>query len=99
AFDLVEPGKAKRHPGFAPHGGRILHGLGGYQRLDSLAVEESGNICVATLVTGCISVVSPAGALVAQVPTGDVMTTNICFGGADRKTAFITLSGKGQLVE
>jgi len=28
----------------------------------------------------------------------DPMTTNICFGGPDRKTAFITLSWTGRLV-
>jgi gluconolactonase len=33
------------------------------------------------------------------VPTGDVVTTNICFGGSDRKTAYITLSSGGKLVE
>jgi gluconolactonase len=27
----------------------------------------------------------------------DVYPTNICFGGADMKTAYITLSGTGQL--
>jgi gluconolactonase len=100
AFDLAEPGKAKRDPGsFAPHGGRILYGAGGYQRFDSLAVEESGNICIATIVSACITVVSPDGRLVEQVPTGDVVTTNICFGGADRKTATVTLSSSGTLAE
>ena len=44
-------------------------------------------------------VVSPDGALVEQVPTGDVVTTNICFGGPDRKTAFITCSSGGTLIE
>ena len=28
----------------------------------------------------------------------DVYTTNICFGGPDLRTAFVTLSGIGQLV-
>jgi gluconolactonase len=28
----------------------------------------------------------------------DPMTTNVCFGGADRTTAFVTLSGHGRLV-
>jgi gluconolactonase len=97
AFDLEAPGRAKRHPVFAPHGGRILYGAGGYQRFDSLAVEESGNICIATIVSSCITVISPAGDLVEQVPTGDVVTTNICFGGTDRKTAYITLSSGGAL--
>ncbi|HEY4163962.1 MAG TPA: SMP-30/gluconolactonase/LRE family protein [Dongiaceae bacterium] len=99
AFDLEAPGKPKRHPGFAPHGGRIVCGLGGYQRFDSLAVDADGNICVATLVSGCISVISPTGELLKQIPTGDIVTTNICFGGVDQKTAYITLAGKGQVME
>jgi gluconolactonase len=99
AFDLTAPGVAKRQAGFAPHGGRLVCGLGGYQRFDSLAVDAEGNICVATLVTGCISVISPDGKNVDQVPTGDIMTTNICFGGPDLKTAYVTLSGKGQVVK
>ena len=65
---------------------------------DSLALEASGNICVATLVKGAISVIAPDGKLVEQVETGDRATTNICFGGPDLRTAYITLSGKGQLV-
>jgi gluconolactonase len=81
-----------------PHGGRILYGAGGYQRFDSLAVEESGNICVATIVSSCITVISPEGRLVEQVPTGDIVTTNICFGGADRKTAYVTCSSGGTLI-
>jgi len=100
AFELEAPGKARRDPkSFAPHGGRILYGAGGYQRFDSLAVEESGNICIATIVSGCITVVSPEGALIEQVPTGDVVTTNICFGCADRRTATITLSSAGRVME
>ncbi len=89
---------ARKQPFPSPHGGRLVIGLGGFQRFDSLAVDAGGNVCVATLITGCISVIAPDGRLVRQVPTGDPMTTNICFGGPDRRTAFITLSGKGQLV-
>ncbi len=99
AFDLEEPGKPKRHPHPSPHGGRLVCGLPGFQRFDSLAIEASGNICVATLVTGCITVISPQGEVLRQVMTGDPMTTNICFGGPDMKTAYITLSGTGQLIE
>lgn len=98
AFDLVEPGKTKRFPYPSPHGGRIVIGLEGYQRLDSLAVDALGNICVATLAGACISVVSPSGQLLRQVTTGDPLTTNISFGGPDMKTAYITLSGWGQLI-
>jgi gluconolactonase len=49
--------------------GKPISGLGGYQMYDSLAVEASGNVCVATLISGCISVIAPDGKLVEQVPT------------------------------
>jgi gluconolactonase len=75
-----------------------LHGLPGYQLLDSLGVDGEGWICVATLVSGGITAISPDGEQVEHHATGDMLTTNICFGGDDMNTAFITLSGSGRLV-
>jgi gluconolactonase len=99
AFDIAAPGELKPAPViYRGEVGRPIAGLGGYQMFDSLAVEASGNVCIATLVSGCISVIAPDGALVEQVPTGDRVTTNIAFGGPELKTAYITLSGKGELV-
>ncbi len=49
AFDVVVPGVVRKRPFPSPHGGRLVAGLGGYQRFDSLAVDALGNICVATL--------------------------------------------------
>ncbi len=43
--------------------------------------------------TGAITVISSEGELVESVPMPDVYTTNICFGGADLQTAYVTLSG------
>lgn len=97
AFDIESPGVVRRVPG-APHGGRLVIGLGGYQRFDSLAVEADGNICVATMVSGCITVVSPDGELIEQVPLSDPHTTNLCFGGPDLRTAYVTQSGEGTVV-
>ena len=98
AFDIVEPGVIKRQPFPSPYGGRLVCGLGGYQRLDSMAVEASGNVAVATLISGQITSVAPDGRIVRAVPTGDIYTTNICFGGPDLRTAYITLAGRGELV-
>ncbi len=98
AFDLDGPGKIKRAPAPSPHGGRLVAGLGGYQMFDSLAVDAAGNICVATLVTGAITVIAPDGRVLRVVKFPDPSTTNICFGGGDLKRAFVTLSGTGQLV-
>ncbi len=97
-FDLEAPGVARKEPFPSPHGGRLVAGLGGFRRFDSLAVDAAGNICVATLVAGCISVIAPDGRLVRKVPTQDPVTTNICFGGPGLRTAYVTLSGKGRLV-
>jgi gluconolactonase len=81
-----------------PGGGSLLAGLAGYQLLDSLAVDGGGWVCVATLVNGGITAISPDGATIEHHPTGDPLTTNICFGGDDGTTAFVTLSGTGRLV-
>src|SRR5262249_3136965 len=75
-----------------------VYGFPGIQLLDSLAVDADGNISVGTLVNGGVSTVSPQGELVDFLPTGDLLTTNICFGGPDLHTAFITLSGTSRLM-
>jgi gluconolactonase len=98
AFDVKAPGVLGKVPFPSPHGGRLLVGLGGFQRFDSLAVDAAGNICVATLVNGSVSVVAPEGGLLRQIPMPDRFCTNICFGGPDLRTAYMTLSGTGQLV-
>jgi len=97
AFDIEAPGVVGKQPFPSPHGGRLVIGLGGFQRFDSLALEASGNICVATLMSGCISVISPCGDLLRQVPMPEIFPTNICFGGPDMRTAFVTLSLTGRL--
>jgi gluconolactonase len=98
AFDIVEPGVVRKEPWPSPHGGRLVAGVGGYQRFDSLALDAEGRICVATLINGGITVISPDGRHVEHHPMPDPITTNICFGGPELKTAFITLSWTGRLV-
>lgn len=98
AFDIVGPGAIRKHGFPSPHGGRLLYSGGGYQRYDSLAVEANGNICVATLIEGGITVVSPDGELIEFVPMPDDFTTNIAFGGERLQTAYVTLSQTGRLV-
>ncbi|MFI0474643.1 SMP-30/gluconolactonase/LRE family protein [Halomonas sp. HMF6819] len=99
AYPITGQGELAIKPWPSPNGGGLMHGLPGYQRFDSLAVEECGNICVATLVEGGISVFSPDGELLEFHEAPEGYCTNICFGGADMKTAYITLSGYGQLLE
>jgi gluconolactonase len=76
----------------------MVGGATGYQRFDSMALEENGNICVGTLVTGGITVFSPGGEKLEYWEGPEPYCTNICFGGPDRKTAWITTSGYGKLI-
>jgi len=79
-----------------------LAGLPGLQLLDSLAVDGDGNVCVGTLVNGGITVISADGSSITHIPTGDLLTTNICFGDCDGsgeyRDAYITASTTGRLL-
>jgi gluconolactonase len=97
AFEVQGPGKLKAKDPFAPHSGRAIMGLPGNARFDSMAVMANGNIAVATLNTGYITEISPAGDVVRAVKMPDRYPTNICFGGADMRTAYVTLSDTGCL--
>lgn len=81
-----------------PGGGDLLVGLEGFQLFDSLAVDGEGWVCVATLANGGITAISPDGSQVEHTAFDDPLTTNICFGGDDLRTAYVTLSGTGRLV-
>jgi gluconolactonase len=100
-WEVAGPGELRRVRGLppGPNGAALLHGFGGYQMLDSLAVDGAGNVCVATLITGAISIVTPDGELEQQIPVPgpDPFVTNICFAGAGSHTAYITSSGRGTL--
>ena len=100
AYDIAAPGQVRKDGWPSPNGGRLVTASPGghWQRFDSLAIDALGNICVATLMHGGISVIAPDGRTTSHVPLPDRFTTNICFGGKDRRTAFVTLSGSGRLV-
>ena len=97
-FQTNITGAGKTSPVSSANPSSCLCGLPGLQYLDSLAVDGVGNVCVATLLNGGITVISPSGEILEHIATGDPLTTNICFGGPDFSTAYITLSGTGRLV-
>ena len=98
SWPLAGPGElANPHPPFG-NGGTLLHGAPGGALFDSLAVDGEGYVCVATIGNGGITVISPDGESVQHAALPDPVVTNICFGGPDRRTAFVTLSATGKLV-
>lgn len=98
AWELAGPGEIAGGAGHGTMNGKLLAGLPGLQFLDSLAVDSAGNVCVATIWNGGITVISPDGGSIEHVPMPDPVTTNICFGGPDLRTAYITLTSTGRLV-
>jgi gluconolactonase len=94
-FDVTRPGELAPQPSHVLHG-RVVCTLPGFQWLDSLAVEQSGRICVATLWNGGVTTFEPGGAY-EHTPFPDPVTTNICFGGADMRDAYVTCSTTGKL--
>ncbi len=97
SFDVLSPGVVRtRDSRFAR--GDLVAGLPGLNCFDSLAVQANGSICVATLVNGGITRISPDGGTVEHFAFPDGFTTNICFGGADMRQAYVTLSSTKRLV-
>ncbi len=94
-FEITGEGQIAQPPSmWTP--GTVLGPLPGYQMLDSLAVEAGGKVCCATLVNGGITAFDPAGGT-EHFAFPDPLITNICFGGADMRDAWITASGTGKL--
>jgi gluconolactonase len=100
-WEIDGPGRLKQGVGPGVGGAALLYTFGGYELLDSLAIEELGNICVAIVNRGGIAVLSPLGAFIefVEVNRDDPIVTNICFGGKSLANAYVTSSGRGRLYE
>ena len=94
AIEIASPGRLAPPQGRAA--GRVVCNLPGLAGFDSLAVEADGRICVATIIDGGITVAQPDGRF-EHFAAPDPYCTNICFGGADMRDAWITASGTGRL--
>jgi len=96
AFDIVSPGVLAPAP--APWlSGRLIATLPGFNMLDSLAVEEPGRVCVAGGPVGGITTFNPDGCTEFVGIPGEIIVTNICFGGSGHQDAWITAAGSGRL--
>lgn len=117
-YQLSEPGKIVPNSIKGPNSGSLdgsyllTADLEGQAILDSMAIDEEGNIYVATMLPnganpmsdGGISVISPQGNvefIPVKIPGTDFspLPSNICFGGPDMKTAYVTCGGAGYLLK
>lgn len=108
-FELDGPGSIVPNPGTLD-GAHVL--ATDLPPLDSMAIDEEGNLYVATLIpkgntplsTGGITVISPEGKTIDYLDLAveglfTPLPSRVCFGGPDRKTAYITCGASGLLLE
>ena len=96
AVDLAAPGQIEKSSPF--NAGRVVATMPSLQYFDSLAVAASGNICVATILNGGITTITPDGDH-SHIAFPDPFVTNICFGDDGLNEAWVTLSGTGKLAK
>jgi gluconolactonase len=108
-WELDGPGSIKPNPATADGSFVFNADMRGW--LDSIKVDQSGNVYVMTILprmtpmcNGGVTVLSPDGAILEYfeiaVPGKFVPApSNICWGGADRKTAYITCGASDMVVK
>ncbi len=96
SLPLVKAGKAGKVEGFTP--GNFVGAFPGLGYFDSLGVQADGAVCIATILAGGITTFWPGTKRVKHIPLPDPLVTNICWGGRNMKTAYITMSGTGRLI-
>lgn len=96
AFDITGEGEVA--PGMLGLAGRQVVAQPNLVFFDSLAVQANGDVCIATILNGGITTITPAG-VSTHTAFPDPLVTNICFGGADMRDAYVTLSGTGKLAK
>lgn len=109
-WELDAPGSLRTNPRTFDGCHLLTAAIPGCGGLDSMAMDEQGNLYAVTilprglnpLTRGGITVVSPHGEILEYITVDvgipDPLPSNICLGGADRRTAFITLGGTGRIV-
>lgn len=87
-FPILGPGELGAPERFAHLGEGTLP--------DGLCFDQEGRVIVAGAGTGCVVVFSADGADLGRISFGNDVT-NLCFGGADRRTLYVTEAGLGRV--
>lgn len=65
---------------------------------DGMRADVKGNLYITRQGKGVVAVVSPKGKLLREVPTLGAHPSNLCFGGPDGKTVYVTEVDHGRIV-
>lgn len=97
SFQLSAPGVIDIAASHMPNGSTIVGRAGPGMYLDSLGVDSAGRICCASPGVGAVLVFPAEGGAPDVVAIPDFLTTNIAFGGPDRRTAYVTMGSSGRV--
>jgi gluconolactonase len=65
-----------------------------------MAIDEEGKVWICTPGTGGVEIFDKGRRFVRRIELGTgTMTTNICFGGSDRRDVFVTAAGIGTVLK
>ncbi len=65
---------------------------------DGMRIDVDGNLYATRHGKGVVAVISPQGKVIREIPVLGSKPSNICFGGVDGRTAYVTEMEKGRLV-
>ena len=110
-WDLSGPGQLAPNPQTLDGSHLLTAAIPGQGILDSMRVDAEGNVWVATMLpsgadprtNGGLTIVSPRGEVLQflEIAVGSPtpLPSNLCFGGEDRRTVYVTCGGSGLLVK
>lgn len=94
-YDVTKPGYAENVRTFCDLPDLKVQMVNGP---DGMALDVEGNLYVATVGVGFVYVYNSAGKLIESLPTGGVRPTNVCFGGPDFDTLYVTVDDLGTII-
>jgi len=77
-------------------GQRLFHAFEDHG-LDGMRFDVEGNLYVTRYGKGCVAVLDPLGRLVEEIPLRGSRPSNLCFGGEDGRTLYITEVDHGSI--
>jgi gluconolactonase len=93
-YEIVGPGQAEGEREFCTLPALDVEGINGP---DGMAFDADGNLYVATFRSGFVYVLDPTGRLIESIPAGGQSPTNVCFGGEELDTMFVTVDDTGEI--
>ncbi|MFN0188990.1 MAG: SMP-30/gluconolactonase/LRE family protein [Bacteroidia bacterium] len=67
--------------------------------MDGMRCDVDGNLYITRHGKGTVAVVSPQGVVLQEIEVLGKHPTNLCFGGPDGRTVYVTEAEQGRLVQ